>query len=157
MIDRKKLLEALGPFLGLAFIFLLFTVLAGTKFCNLSNVTLVAVQTVVVGLGAMGMTLIIISGGIDLSVGSVIALSTVVTALGLDQGFPVPIAVGLGVFSGAACGCVSGLLITSIRIVPFIATPSIPIAIHGRSASIDMETQNTAETEKPAIRTTRIP
>jgi len=70
----------------------------------------------------MGMTLVIISGGIDLSVGSVIALSTVVTALGLQAGMPVPLAAGLGVGAGGLCGLVNGLLITHLRIVPFIVT-----------------------------------
>lgn len=122
MINRRKLLDALGPFIGLAFIFLLFTVLAQETFCNASNITLVAVQTVVVALGAMGMTMIIISGGIDLSVGSVIALSTVVVALGLDAGLPVPVTILLGVLAGSVCGFASGVLITRLRIVPFIVT-----------------------------------
>ena len=117
-----RVLEAFGPFLGLAFIIGLFTLLVGPRFVNPSNLTLVSVQTVVVALGAMGMTLVIISGGIDLSVGSVIALSTVVTALGLQAGIPVPLAAGLGVVAGGICGLVHGLLITRLRIVPFIVT-----------------------------------
>jgi len=121
-MKRSTLLEAFGPFLGLAFIIGLFALLVGPRFISTSNLTLVAVQTVVVALGAMGMTLVIISGGIDLSVGSMIALTTVVTALGLQSGFPVLPAAGLGMAAGGLCGLVNGLLITQLRIVPFIVT-----------------------------------
>lgn len=117
-----RILQAFGPFFGLAFVIALFTLRLGTDFVSATNITLVSVQTVVVALGAMGMTLIIISGGIDLSVGSVIALSTVVTALGLQNGLPPLAAAGLGVAAGGACGLVSGLLITRVGIVPFIVT-----------------------------------
>ncbi len=118
----RRLLEAVGPFLGLAFIVALFGVLAGDRFLNTGNLTTVATQNVVVAIGAMGMTLIIISGGIDLSVGSLIALSTVVTALGLQSGLPVGIAALGGVAAGGVCGFVSGTLITRLRLVPFIVT-----------------------------------
>ena len=122
MKRAARVLEAFGPFLGLAFIVTLFTLLVGPRFIGVANLTLVSVQTVVVALGAMGMTLIIISGGIDLSVGSVIALTTVVTALGLQSGVPVLPAACLGVAAGGICGLVNGLLVTRLGIVPFIVT-----------------------------------
>ncbi len=74
-----KALRALGPFVGLAFVILVFVVLSGgaSTFLSASNVRIVLTQTVIVALGAIGMTLIVISGGIDLSVGSVVALAGV--------------------------------------------------------------------------------
>ena len=68
------------------------------------------------------MTFVIVSGGIDLSVGSVIALASVVVALVLDGGGDPTVAVGCGVATGVACGLINGLLITSLRVVPFIVT-----------------------------------
>ncbi|MBW7940705.1 MAG: ABC transporter permease, partial [Candidatus Omnitrophica bacterium] len=72
----------LGQFAGLAIIYLIFFLLGvPASFFSMDNTKLVLVQTVIVGVGALGMTLIIIGGGIDLSVGSIIALSSVTTAL----------------------------------------------------------------------------
>src|SRR3989454_1437782 len=76
----------------------------------------------IVALGAIGMTLIIISGGIDLSVGSNIALTSVVTALALRHSWPPSVALLGGIVVGGLVGLVNGLAITSLRVVPFIAT-----------------------------------
>src|SRR3954470_11693068 len=83
--DAGAILAKLGPLIGLVFVFVLFSVLArvvpdASAFATLDNLQLMLRQTSVVGIAALGMTLIIISGGIDLSVGSNIALSTVVLA-----------------------------------------------------------------------------
>ncbi|MFC1542197.1 ABC transporter permease, partial [Candidatus Latescibacterota bacterium] len=118
----KNILSLIGPFIGLGLIILLFSVLEPDKFPTFFNFLTVANQTVIVALAAMGMTFIIISGGIDLSVGSVIALVTVVTALMIDFGFNPLLAVLAGIFSGTLCGMVSGLLIGYLGIIPFIAT-----------------------------------
>jgi ribose transport system permease protein len=68
------------------------------------------------------MTLIIISGGIDLAVGSTIALTGVVTALGINAGFSPAVALAAGIATGGAVGVVNGLVITRLKVVPFIAT-----------------------------------
>ena len=86
------------------------------------NLRIVLAQTVIVAIGAIGMTLIIISGGIDLSVGSAIALTGVITALGLNAGLSPAIAVAAGILVGGLVGVVNGLVITRLRVVPFIAT-----------------------------------
>ena len=118
----RRLLNLLGPFLGLLLVVGLFGALAPDSFLTAYNFKNVATQTVIVGLGAIGMTFVIISGGIDLSIGSVIALSSVVTALFLKHDHPPALAVAAGVLTGGACGLVNGLLITLLRIVPFIVT-----------------------------------
>ncbi len=79
-------------------------------------------ETAVVGTAALGMTLIIISGGIDLSVGSTIALTTVVVALLLQQGWPAWAAALGGTAAGTAAGLLIGLLVTGLRLAPFIVT-----------------------------------
>lgn len=121
-LSIRKILSMIGPFMGLGFIIILFGVLQPDKFLTGYNFMTVANQTVIVALAAIGMTFVIISGGIDLSVGSVIALSTVVIALLINQGVDPMFALIAGVLSGAVCGALSGMLVGGLGIVPFIAT-----------------------------------
>ena len=121
---QKNWLMRLGPFLGLALVISIFALLTDSpeQYLSFRNFRIVLSQTVIVALGAIGMTIVIISGGIDLSVGSVIALSSVVTAL-VVQGAWSPIwAILAGLLCGAAIGTVNGLVVTRLRVVPFIAT-----------------------------------
>jgi len=117
-------LARLGPFIGLILVIAVFALLTESPARYLSpfNLRIVLAQTVIVALGAIGMTLIIVGGGIDLSVGSVIALASVVTALMLRSGYPPTMAVLAGVLVGGLIGLVNGLVITGLRVVPFIAT-----------------------------------
>jgi ribose transport system permease protein len=119
-----KWLNRIGPFLGLVLVVLLFSILLKSpeRYLSPFNLRIVLAQTVIVAIGAIGMTLIIISGGIDLSVGSMIALAGVITALAINSGFSPVTAVAAGVMVGAAVGVVNGLIITRLRVVPFIAT-----------------------------------
>lgn len=119
---RARLLQVVGPFLGLCCVILLFGIVGPPGFLSFYNFKTVATQTVVVGLGAMGMTFVIVSGGIDLSVGSVIALSCVTTALLMKNGHAPVTAILGGVATGGLCGLINGVLITSLRIVPFVIT-----------------------------------
>lgn len=119
---RARLLAVLGPFVGLFFVVLLFALVGPPGFLSFYSFKVVATQTVVVGLGAIGMTFVIISGGIDLSVGSVIALSSVTTAMFMRDGHQPSVAILGGVATGALCGLINGILITTLRIVPFVIT-----------------------------------
>ncbi|TAF08085.1 MAG: ABC transporter permease, partial [Nostocales cyanobacterium] len=85
-MDFKKLLFRFGPYLGLIFVTLIFVALCPPAFYSFYNFKTILTQTVTVGIAAFGMTLVIISGGIDLSVGSQIALGTVIVALVLALG-----------------------------------------------------------------------
>jgi ribose/xylose/arabinose/galactoside ABC-type transport system permease subunit len=116
------MMQLLGPFLGLAVVIIIFSILVPEHFLSLRNFETVSVQTVVVGLGAIGMTFVIISGGIDLSVGSVIALACTVTAWALDKGASTTVALLAGIGVGTACGFANGLAVTFLRIAPFIVT-----------------------------------
>src|SRR5204862_4935631 len=81
-------------------------------------------------------TMVIVSGGIDLSVGSVVALSTVVTAL-LLRGGAAPALAALGaVAAGAICGAVTGLLVTGLRVVPFIVTLGMMLLVRGAAKGL---------------------
>jgi ribose transport system permease protein len=117
-------LNRVGPLLGLILVIAIFSVLmeSPARFLSANNLRVVLSQTVIVAIGAIGMTLIIISGGIDLSVGSTIALTGVITALGIRDGLSPVIALIAGIFVGGLVGIVNGLAITRLKVVPFIAT-----------------------------------
>src|SRR5256885_5826289 len=102
----KKWLTIVGPFLGLLFVVGAFAILTGTpdKYLSPFNIRVVLSQTVIVAIGAIGMTMIIVSGGVDLSVGSTIALSGVLTAPGLNPGIGAVLAACGGNLAGRGGG-----------------------------------------------------
>jgi ribose transport system permease protein len=118
----RRTIELLGPFIALALVIALFSVLLPGQFLSAYNLKTVATQTVIVGVCAIGMTFVIVSGGIDLSVGSAIALSSVVSAVLLKDGAGALGAVLGGIAACTALGAINGLIITRLRIVPFIVT-----------------------------------
>jgi ribose transport system permease protein len=120
----QSALNILGPFLGLILVIAIFSLLPEVqdRFLRLGNFKSVATQSVIVALGALGMTLIIISGGIDLSAASNIALASVIAAYAVNVGLPPLLAVGAGILTGGVVGFVNGTLITRLRVVPFIIT-----------------------------------
>jgi len=122
--ELRHRLFALGPFVGLALVIVFFAVASGApeRYLSGHNLRVVLAQTVIVAVGAIGMTLVIVAGGIDLSVGSVIALTGVICAIGLRDGWPPLLAVLAAVVAGALVGLVNALAITRLRVVPFIAT-----------------------------------
>lgn len=91
-------------------------------FLTVSNLLNIAEQTSINAIVAVGMTYVIVSGGIDLSVGSIVALSGVVLGVSLQGGFPLPFALALALGAGAACGVVNGALVSLGRLPPFIVT-----------------------------------
>lgn len=131
MKTLARLSHTLGPIAGLAAIFTLFAFLGPDSFSSSNNLETIARQTAIVGSAALGMTLIIISGGIDLSVGSMIALVTVVIAALLQAGFNPLIAALGGITIGALCGFINGFLITRLKVVPFIVTLGTYLVVRG--------------------------
>jgi ribose/xylose/arabinose/galactoside ABC-type transport system permease subunit len=111
----------LGTLAGLALLVILLTVLS-PHFLTVSNLMNVLEQTSINAVIAVGMTFVILSGGIDLSVGSLVALSGVALAAALQAGAPLPVALLAGLATGAAAGLVNGLLITRGKLPAFIAT-----------------------------------
>jgi ribose transport system permease protein len=132
----RRFLERAGTFIGLVLVALIFGALVGPQFFSPDNLELMARQTAIVSVAAVGMTVVIIAGGIDLSVGSIIALATVVIALLLRSGAS-PVVAALGaVVAGAACGLVNGVLITQLRVVPFIVTLGTMLIIRGAAKGL---------------------
>ena len=132
-------MKNLGPLVGLIAVYLFFVVWAGETFYSGFNRVTVLTQSVIVTAGALGMTLIIISGGIDLSVGSMIALSTVVIARLLEAGVSPVIAAIAGITVGGCCGMLNGLLITRLKLVPFIITLGTLLVYRGIATGVARE------------------
>jgi len=120
----QQALNVLGPFIGLALVIAIFALIPEVqgRFLRFANFKSVATQSVIVALGALGMTFIIVSGGIDLSAASNIALSSVITAYAINAGAAPLVAVVLGVLTGGLVGLANGALVTRLRLIPFIVT-----------------------------------
>jgi fructose transport system permease protein len=112
----------LGPFIALLIACLFFGATT-ERFFSGENFSLILQQVMVVGVIAIGQTLIVLTAGIDLSCGMVMALGSIVmTKLAADLGLPAPLAILAGVGATAAFGLVNGLLVTKIKLPPFIVT-----------------------------------
>lgn len=120
----KTILAKGGPFIGLLLVIGLFSLPEESRefFLTYNNFKIIFTQTVIVAIGALGMTMIIVSGGIDLSVGSTIALTSVVGALLIQLGWgPVPVLLAV-VAAGGVIGLLNGGAIAGLRMTPFIIT-----------------------------------
>lgn len=136
---------ALGPLLGLVFVVAFFAVAElgreylhwrqnpaaasgsfwaefESRFCTARNARTILAQTVTVAVAAIGMTLVIIAGGIDLSAGTALSLAATVLAFGLEANWPTAAAVALCLLTGCLAGVANGVLVALLRIVPFIVT-----------------------------------
>ena len=120
----RLLVNFLGPFIGLLLVIAIFSLLPQVqdRFIRPGNLMSVATQSVIVALGALGMTFVIISGGIDLSAASNIALSSCVIAYIIEAGLPLWLGIFAGIATGGLIGLINGTLITRLRLVPFIVT-----------------------------------
>lgn len=127
MNQKSKKLNAIvgeyGAFIALAALVIILSLISA-EFRQPSNLLNLLRQASFNGLIAVGMTCVILSDGIDLSVGSTFALSAVVCAELLMAGFPAFAAIIIALIVGTLLGAISGLLVTKGRLQPFIATSS---------------------------------
>jgi len=134
-MGSRKLRELSQRF-GLVLSFLLLCAalaLLSDRFLTVNNGVNILRQSTINGIISVGMTFVILTAGIDLSVGATLALSTVVTADLLQKGVPVPVAVLAGLGLGAALGLVNGVIITKARVPPFVATLGMMTVARGLS------------------------
>jgi ribose transport system permease protein len=117
----RIVLQRLLPFLSLIILFITLTI-ASPNFFTSTNLSSVVRQTAVINIMALGMTMIIITGGIDLSVGAILAMGGLLGTMGMEKGFSIPAGVLAGIITGLGCGLANGLMITRLRIQPFIVT-----------------------------------
>jgi ribose transport system permease protein len=145
----KRWLGVAPAFFGLVLVIAIFAIATGApdRYLSPANLRIVLAQTVIVAIGALGMTVIMISGGIDLSVGSSIALTGVVTAVAIRDGWPPSVALLLGVAAGGIVGLLNALAITRLKVVPFIATLGMMGVARGVAKWVgDQQTVNVAGT-----------
>jgi ribose/xylose/arabinose/galactoside ABC-type transport system permease subunit len=128
--------EDIGVLVGLVSVAVLFGFLIGPQFFSAPNLELMARQAAIVFVAALGMTMVVVAGGIDLSVGSVIALCTVVAALLLREGAAPLVAAAGTVAAGAACGLLNGALVNGLRVVPFIITLGMMLVVRGAAKGL---------------------
>jgi fructose transport system permease protein len=111
------------PLIILLFSILMFGLIAGETFFSTNNLSLIMQQVSIIGLLAAGQSLVILTGGVDLSVAAIMVLASVVSGkLAVSYGVPEPIVIALGVALGAGCGLLNGAIITFWRLPPFIVT-----------------------------------
>jgi len=142
IVTARRLFDERGVLLGLVVVTATFGVLIGPQFFAAANLELMARQTAIVCVAALGMTMVIVAGGIDLSVGSIVALSTVVAALVLrhDSSAGGALIAALGaVAAGALCGVLNGVLVTQLRVVPFIVTLGTMLLVRGAAKGLSGE------------------
>ncbi len=134
-IDRKDLIQKFAALAGLVLLVLAFS-LTNAAFHTMSNAVTIALQTSAIAFIGLGATLTIITAGIDLSLGSVLALAGVAAALAAQAGVPVPLAMLAGVLTGALCGAINGLVVTRLKLPPFIATLGMMMIARGVALQI---------------------
>ncbi|OAS25557.1 ABC transporter permease [Methylobacterium platani] len=135
--DRQKDLiqtfAALGSLVALVAAFSL----TSPAFLSLGNGMSIGLQVTSIALLGIGATVVIVAGGIDLSVGSVLALAGVVAALCVKElGLAVPLAMLAGIGVGGVCGLVNGLVVTRLKLPPFIATLGMMLIARGLALQI---------------------
>jgi len=121
-LARARLVSTLGPLIALLLASIFFTIRTD-RFLTTENLSLITQQVAVVGILAIGQTLIILTAGVDLSCGAVMAFGTIVmTKLAVTHGVNPFLAIALGIGVCLGFGVLNGLLVTVLRLPPFIVT-----------------------------------
>lgn len=137
MTERQKdLIQKFAAFGGLVILVIVFSI-TSPAFFTVGNGLTVALQVTSIAILGIGATCVIITGGIDLSVGSILALSGVVAALMVKNGgFPVWLGMLIGILVGTLCGFINGIAVTRLRLPPFIATLGMMMVARGVALQI---------------------
>jgi ribose transport system permease protein len=115
------MMQKLLPFVSLIVLFVALAI-ASPHFLTQTNLSSVVRQTAVINIMSLGMTVIIIAGGIDLSVGAILAMGGVLGTMAMEKGASIPAGIAIGILTGFAWGTFNGLLTTRLKIAPFIVT-----------------------------------
>jgi len=100
-----------------------FSLIVGSRFLSTFNLSLIIQQVTIIGVIGIAQTLIVVTAGIDLSVGAIMVLCSVIMGkLAVTMGVPAPVALMAGIAAGAGCGAVNGMLVTRFKLPPFIVT-----------------------------------
>jgi ribose transport system permease protein len=130
--DLFQRFAALASLLGLTIVFSF----VSNSFFSVGNALTVALQVTSIAYLGIGATCVIITGGIDLSVGAILALAGVVAAIAVKAGVAVPLGMLAGLLVGVLCGAVNGLCVTRLKLPPFIATLGMMLVARGVALQI---------------------
>lgn len=146
----RRLAAFAGPLVWLVVVFCLFwgvdqyresTTGVGGRFASTVSLQTIGRNASLVGVAALGMTIVIVAGGIDLSVAATAAISSTIAAWCLREGAPATVAVLAGILTGAVCGLINGTLVSRLRVVPFIITLGTMTIFRGVGREIAHESQ----------------
>jgi ribose transport system permease protein len=132
---QKDLFQKFGALAGLLILVAVFSAISPVFF-SMGNAMTVALQVTSIAYLGVAATCVIITGGIDLSVGAILALSGVAAAMCVRAGAPVALGMFAGLLVGAACGAVNGLCVTVLKLPPFIATLGMMLVARGIALQI---------------------
>ena len=140
MKDKRVNISDWIIYIGMICIFVVFTIICsalGKQFLTLNNVMNIINQASINAVVAIGASLVILTGGIDLSVGSVVGFVGIFLALRLQEGMPIPVAIILCLVLGAAVGLFNGILISYGKVPAFIVTLGSMQAVRGLAQIIN--------------------
>lgn len=120
-INTREFLKKFGIYLGFLIIFILFSVLSPYFFAQ-RNILNIIVQSAIIAIIAIGETIVILTGGIDLSVGSIVAFVSIITGMTLVAGWPIPLAIIFSIMVGVMIGLINGTIISFGKVPAFIMT-----------------------------------
>ena len=129
-MNKNKLVQQLATFGSLIILIIFFSITSST-FLSIDNFLSIALQTAVIGIVALGSTFVIITSGIDLSVGAIVAFSGVMMGFAMQAVMPTFISILIGLLSGVALGVAIGLFITKAKLPPFIVTLGFMMMVRG--------------------------
>lgn len=138
-MQRAAWFNLVGLIVAWVVLFIGFTLAVPHSFPTLANLELLARQSTIVALAVLGTTFVIASGGIDLSVGSVVALVTVVIAAVVHAGYDPALALVAGLLVGGLCGLLNGGLIVGLKVTPFIVTLGTLLLLRGLAKGLANE------------------
>ncbi len=119
-----------APLILFSLVFAVFGSLSG-KFLEAQNLVNILIQSSSTAVAAIGMTLVLLTAGVDLSVGSVMFIVVAVSGKSISQGQPIWLAFAAGVMVGTICGAINAVLVTRMRIIAFIATLGMLFVVRG--------------------------
>lgn len=129
--QRLLMIPWIGVLAAIIVISVFLTITTGTLFLSTDNIFTVALDFSYIAIAALGSAIVIIGGGLDLSVGSNMALVGVLTAQALNAGWPIAVAIAAGLGVGLVIGIVNSFLITVVRLIPFVVTLGMLSVLRG--------------------------
>jgi ribose transport system permease protein len=133
--QARKALDRFITFGAVIVLFIFFSITA-RNFFTMRSILSLALQTSAVTLMGIGVTFAIITGGVDLSIGSVVALTGTIAVMAAIAGIPIWISMLIGLLVGVVCGLANGLMITKLKLPPFIATLGTMMVARGVALTI---------------------